>query len=147
MDAFDNLIAAVNNAWCTYFQRMSEYNALNMQGNYDANVQVQLYNLWCECSELWKGYTTSLKQLTEFTNWTATVPVVYGEPVGFATASSPVVFMNAFTGYDEETALCRKGDGGQLLMRVGGLPDGTKIFTSNGCYIMLGENVQPEQII
>lgn len=147
MDSFDNLIATVNNAWCTYFQRMSEYNALNMQGNYEAIVQVQLYNLWCECSELWKGYTTALKQLTEFTNWTATVPVVYGEPVGFATASSPVVFMNAFTGYDEETALCRKGDGGQLLMRVGGLPDGTKIFCSHGTFVMMGNMVQPVEII
>ena len=55
--------------------------------------------------------------------------------------------MNAFTGYDEETALCRKGDGGQLLMRVGGLPDGTKIFTSYGAFVILGTTVQPVEII
>ena len=149
MDPFNNLISQVFNSWNTYYQHMTEYQQLTMTTTtpYEAINQLAIYQKWCECCEIWKGYTSTVKQLTEFTNWSASVPVVFGEPVGFATAGSPVVYMNAFTGYDEETALCRKGDGGQLLMRVGGLPDGTKIFTSNGCYIMLGENVQPTQII
>lgn len=147
MTDFNQLINTVTSAWNTYFQNMSEYQNIIANVPFEAINQFAMYQKWCECSEIWKGYTSTLKQLTNFTNWSATVPVVYGEPVGFATQMSPPVYMNAFTGYDEETALCRKGDGGQLLMRVGGLPDGTKIFTSNGCFVIMGNVVQPIEII
>ena len=146
MDKFNTLISQTVNAWTTYFNHMCEYQNLVSTLPFEAINQLKIYQKWCECSELWKGYTSTLKQLTDFTNWTASIPVVYGEPVGFATQMSPVVYMNAFTGYDEETALCRKGDGGQLLMRVGGLPDGTKIFTSNGCFVITGGMAQPVEI-
>lgn len=147
MDQFNQLISQTFNAWNTYFTAMSEYQNMVNTLPHEAINQLAFYQKWCECSELWKGYTSVVKQLTDFTNWTATIPVAYGEPVGFATQMSPVVYMNAFTGYDEETALCRKGDHGKLLMRVGGLPDGTKIFTSNGCFVILGGQPQPTEII
>lgn len=143
---FNQLINQTTNAWNTYFTAMAEYQNMVNTLPHEAINQLAFYQKWCECSELWKGYTSVIKQLTNFTNWSITIPVAYGEPVGFATQMSSVVYMNAFTGYDEETALCRKGAGGQLLMRVGGLPDGTKIFTSNGCFVIIGTNVQPTEI-
>lgn len=147
MDQFTSLISQVFGAWNTYFEHMNEYQRMTMELPYTAENQVAMYQKWCECSEIWKGYTSSVKTLTEFTNWNATIPVAYGEVVGFAGQSTPVVYMNAFTGYDEETALCRKGDGGQLFMRVGGLPDGTKIFTSNGNFVMMGNTPQVVEVI
>lgn len=142
MNSLTAIIATIHNAWNTYFQEMVTYQSLADLGTSTVENQWNLYTQWCICSELWKGYTSTLKQLNDLSNWSQAVPVTYGEPVAICYGDSPVVYINAYTGHDEETALCRNA-GGQLMMRVGGYPDGTHIFCSTGMYqIVAGAPVQ-----
>ena len=138
MQSFQQLTNAIYNAWLQYGIKLGEYMAIYSEGMNDFQTNHELYNRWCELSQMWGVYTAALRDFQNFTNWSQSIPVNYGEPVGFSSADNKIVFMNAFTGQDDETALCRHGDGNQLFMRVGGLPNGTFIYTSMGIYEVAG---------
>ena len=138
MPTFEQLTYSIYSAWVAYGNKLTEFMSIYNGTDMNFNANHDIYIRWCELGQLWKNYTDALKQLNDFTNWSQSVPVNYGEPVGFSGPDNRIVFMNAFTGQDDETALCRRGEGKQLFMRVGGLPNGTFIYTAQGIYEVAG---------
>ena len=131
---YNALVSNVTHAWLNYSNVFAPYMEQYRSLPNTLENQHILYTGWLNLGDLWKQYTETLKLLGEFTNWSESIPVTYGEAVGFCNKDHTIVFLNAFPGYDEETALCRGAYGGEFLMRVGGLPDGVVIMASSGCY-------------
>lgn len=122
--------------WREYSLALFQYMQLVKEPNTDVIHLRQVYDAWTALSGLFKLYTDSIRAFSNLTTWDATVEVIYGEIVGFALPNvGQVVYMNAFTGRDDETSLCRYANG-TLLMRVGNLPVGTYIFTQIGTYVV-----------
>lgn len=129
---------AMINAWHTY--AVALYNYMVSVKTPDTSLEhlQNVYNTWTSLTDLWKVYTDSIRAFGATTNWTHAVEVKYGDIIGFALPEvGNVVYQNAFTSRtdDENTAICRYA-GDKLLMRVGGLPVGTYIFTPRQTYMI-----------
>lgn len=93
------------------------------------------YEWWVRASQSFQKYTQAIRNFSNVTNWNAVIEVSYGEIVGFQIPDvDSLVYLNAYGNRDDETALCRYGADNKFLMRIGGLPEGTLIFTQNASY-------------
>lgn len=93
------------------------------------------YEWWVRASQSFQKYTQAIRNFSNVTDWNAVIEVDYGEIVGFQIPGvDSLVYLNAYGSRDDETALCRYGADNKFLMRIGGLPEGTLIFTQRASY-------------
>ena len=127
--------------WRIYALALYQYMVSIKEPNTQLEHLQNVYNSWTSLSDLWKDYTDSIRNFSAATTWDTAIEVSYGDIVGFALPNvGQVVYLNAFTGRDDETALCRYA-GKSLMMRVGSLPDGTYIFTPRQTYVITADGL------
>ena len=122
-------------SWHDYALALYKYMVSIKEPNTQLSHLQDVYNNWTSLSAMWKDYTDAIRNFSNLTTWDTAIRVEYGDIIGFALPGvGQVVYLNAFTGRDDETALCRYADK-HLMMRVGGLPIGTYIFTPRQTYV------------
>lgn len=136
-------------AWANYNESMREY-MLGIEEFKHIPQNEQLlywrvqYERWVKASQQFQEYTKAIRNFSNFTTWNSVVEVEYGEIVGFhIPETGSLVYLNAYGSRDDETALCRYGAEHKFLMRIGGLPQGTLIFTQKASY-QIDANGQPQ---
>lgn len=124
------------NSWRQYSLALYQYMVSVKEPNTELKHLQTIYNSWTALSALWKEYTDTIRAFSNHLTWDTAIEVSYGDIVGFALPNvGQVVYLNAFTGRDDETALCRYANK-NLMMRVGSLPIGTYVFTPRQTYVI-----------
>ena len=136
-----NLASDMLAKWRIYSLALYQYMVSIKEPNTSLEHLQGVYNSWTSLSDLWKDYTDAIRNFSAITTWDTAIEVSYGDIIGFALPNvGQVVYLNAFTGRDDETALCRYADK-HLMMRVGSLPMGTYIFTPRQTYVITADGL------
>lgn len=128
---FPDLANKIHLAWDDYQKAIYQYTHQAGCASLDIRVHtITIYNAWINASHVFKGYGEAIREFTDKLSWNNTIEVKnYGDIIGIDIPGCALVFINAYTGRDPETALCRYGDDHKMFMRIGGLPVGTRIYT------------------
>lgn len=127
-------------AWITYNTVITNYmHGLEEFNNVRLIDQPQYwrqqYERWVKASQSFQNYTHAIRRFSSMLHWSAVIEVAYGEIVGFHIPdTTSLIFVNAYGGRDDETALGRYGADKKFFMRIGGLPEGTYIFSQKANY-------------
>ena len=134
-------IHQIINTLHTYTHAMQGYNEVAAHGATEWVEQRKAYECWTELNQSYINYLSEVNLLTQSLTGEVMVPVAPLSIVGIGILGIGVIYINSGSGimtgnathpFHESVDTIHNATG--MVMHVGGLPDGTIIYTSTGTY-------------